>query len=517
MALFDGYTKAYGLYVVRRQNEGSGKMEGKAETKRGEPNAQLFSGHLSGTGPGLGIIMLRDDDTVMFGAIDLDKYKHNPDAHARAEQAVKRLKLPLVVCRSKSGGIHFYCFTERPVAATVMRERLAEWTSMLGLAADTEQFPKQAARFNDNDIGSWINLPYFNAGATERFAVVEGQPASLSLFLDTAEAQRVASEDLEKSWIDQDEADALFNEGPPCLQMIAAQGGFGEGSRNNGMQAVVVYLKRRHPDNWDTKVDGYNTAMAGLPSAEVQEIVKHNKRKDYNYSCKQPPINAFCQRRKCLTRMYGVGEGTPEARGYELSAFIRYDSPLGDEPMWSFEVNGKRVMVTNTQLYSRDELNRAAMAQANIVPIHMPPQRWLRYLSDVIQTADIVMMPDDAGPTGQLWEWVENFCLQQVNALTWEEVWLGKPYRENGKVYFRSHDLFRYLDARRVDYKSEQAVWHLLREKGGDTLGKKIAGRFVNLWFLPMPEAIQLTQDDEVENEELDFTVTKRRVKVEEF
>jgi hypothetical protein len=140
-----------------------------------------------------------------------------------------------------------------------------------------------------------------------------------------------------------------------------------------------------------------------------------------------------------------------------------------------------------------------------VLPIHMPPQRWLRYLSEVITTADIVQMPEDAGPSGQLWEWIETFCLQQVNALTKEEVWLGKPYRENGRVYFRSHDLFRYLEARRVKFSSQQAVWQVMKDRGAGQEKWHIKKRFVNVWHLPMPEPMELDEDEVGTEEELEF------------
>lgn len=511
MALFPGYSKAHGEYDLspgKMRVEESGKIKGGGSTKSGGLTRASYERHLNGVGPMMGAVLLLDDDTVGFGVIDYDKYK-NTDLKA-AQEKVERLKLPLMMGKSKSGGAHFYCFVYPPAPASLMRERLAEWTAMLGMAKDTEQFPKQSARFNELDIGSWLNLPYYaanNAGMPKGCGVDKGQSLSLSLFLDTAEAKRITPEELEAWAPESGGPEDLFQEGPPCLQTIQAQGGFQEGARNNGMQAVMVYLRKRFPDDWANRADAYNASMAGLPSAEIQGVVKHNQRKQYNYSCKLAPINAHCNRRVCLSRMYGVGEAGPEARGHDISGLTRYDSQNGDEPLWGLEINGKRVMVANSTLYSRDDFNRACMAQANLLPIHMPPQRWLRYLSEIIATADIVQVPAEAGPSGQLWEWVEQFCLSNVNALTKEEVWLGKPWRENGQVYFRGHDLFKYLDARRVKYSSPQAVYHLLKSRGGDSKFWKIKGRGVNVWHIPMPEPIVIGEEESEPEEELTFNV----------
>lgn len=491
-ALFDGYTKAHGVYKLdqARLND-SGKLEGKAVTVSGPATPADFRGHLTGSNHGVGIIMLRDDDTCVFGAIDYDNKKMD---HAKAVAAVAKLKLPLVLCRSKSGGGHFYCFTTEPVPAGVMRDRLDEWKALLGMSNRTETFPKQSYRHSDADFGSWINLPYYDALATNRHAFAEdGSVLDLTGFLDRAEACKVSRPDMEAAASGNEETD-LFYEGPPCLQVIALSGGFAEGGRNVGMTAVMTYLKRRYPDSWQTKVDEYNAAMGRLGSQELTQIVKNYQRKDYGYQCKQPPINAHCQRKACLQRTFGVGEATPDAKGHDLVGLTRYDSAHGDDPMWGLEVDGKRVMVSNSQLYSRDDFNRACMAQANVLPVHSTPARWLKYLSEKLPSATITPMPEDAGPTGQLWERIQAFLTQNTTALERDEVALGKPYREDGKVYFRSRDLFQYLDARRIKYKSEQAVWILLREKGAEKDSWHVDKTTVNVWMLPIPETPVSTQ-----------------------
>jgi hypothetical protein len=493
--LFHGYSKAYGQSRLLKPDD-NGKVQHQASTNRGEPTLAHYATHLNGTGPGLGIIMLQDDDTCCFGAIDYDNKKMD---HLKAYESLQRLKLPLLLCRSKSGGGHFYCFTTAPVPAATMRERLAEWASLLGMSARTELFPKQSARFNDNDLGSWINLPYYNAVATERYAYVNGQPASLDVFLAAAKAVAVDPERMETPAQEADEL--LFKEGPPCLQVLHSQGGFVEGTRNDGMMAVIAYLQLRYPDTWESYVDQYNTEMAQLPSMELVQLIKSNGKKaaqskPYRYACKKAPLVDFCQRRKCLHREFGIGDGPTDGKNYQIGALTRYDNSTGDEPMWRMEVNGKPIMVSNSQFYSRDEMNRACMAQANCLPIRMTPAKWLTYLGELIQTADVVPVPEDASPTGQLWEWIENFMYQNVSAIDKEEVWMGKPYREEGKVFFRSSDLFRYLNARKIPFKSEQAVWQLLRKRGGSTEEWHIGKNWANVWVLPVSRVVDEDLDE---------------------
>lgn len=480
-ALFDGYDLAYGSYLIRGKSE-NGKVIGKPQTHRGKATLEHYRLHLEGVGGGLGVIMLKSNDTVSFAAIDYDNKKMD---HVKAELQIRGLDLPLVLCRSKSGGGHFYCFMKSETPAIDVRERLGEWTSLLGLAATTEQFPKQTTRFNEDDVGSWINLPYFAADATNRYAIVDGKQMTLREFLDYAESKLVTLSDMEHSAL---EDSALFDEGPPCLQTIEAQGGFQEGTKKDGMFNVGVYLRKRFPDDWEKRLDAYNGVMAQLRSDEVQGLVKQLGRKDYSFKCKQPPINACCNRRVCRTRQFGVGEsGGEESKGYSIGNLIRYEAGEGDSPLYAMEINGKRILVTHEEFYNRDSFNKAAFAQINLIPVYMTPTRWLKTLNELILTASVVPLPVDASPTGQLWEHITMFLTQQVMATEREKVTLGVPYREGDRVYFRSMDLFGYLNARRIPFKSQQHVWDVLRRKGGDKIFWNLSGKGVNVWYLPAP------------------------------
>lgn len=492
--LFTGYSKAFGQIDPRtmKYNPDKGKTEVRSWTQSGCADASHIQAHLTGSGYGLGIVVLGDDDLCHFGAIDLDVYNADP---VKAERIVKKKGLPLVVCRTKSGGIHYFVFATGPVPAEQMHAKLVEWAAALGIAVvkgkEIEKFPKQTARFNENDIGSWINLPYYAAASTERYAIVNGEAATLDQFLDYAEGIALDPVMFAPPPVI-DAEDDTFYEGPPCLQMIAASGGFAEGTRNDGMMAVVTYCKRRWPDSWESKVDAYNMELAKLPSSEIQSIIKSFRKKDYSYACRKAPLSSHCQRRVCLTRMYGVGESTPESRGVEITNVTKYEAGPGDEPLWAMDVNNKRILVTNSQFYSKDEFNKVCMAQVSEVPAMMTPQRWLKYLSEVIQNVTVVKLPEDAGPSGQLWTYIENFCQQRARAQTWEEMVLGKPRFAEGRVFFRSQDLFAYLDARKVPYKSAQQVFLFLKERGAEKGYQHVGESGFNWWSLPVKDAVKL-------------------------
>jgi hypothetical protein len=113
-ALFLGCERAHGYYgpLAPDPTRGDGKLKGQALTKREPLTDALWESHLAGK-TGIGVIPIRDDSTCVFGAIDIDAYTDFNPASVAAE--VARLKLPMVVCRSKSGGAHVYCFSRNTV------------------------------------------------------------------------------------------------------------------------------------------------------------------------------------------------------------------------------------------------------------------------------------------------------------------------------------------------------------------------------------------------------------------
>jgi len=193
-ALFLGMERAHGEYgnIDPSVQGGNGKIKGQAVTKREPVTDELWAGHLAGTN-GIGIIPIRDDSTVVFGAIDVDVYE-GLDLPAVAA-TLKGLDLPLVPCRSKSGGCHLYLFCKGPVPAAQMVERLKAIAAALG-HGKAEVFPKQTSMTpGKDDLGSWINAPYFAGDETNRYAIKpEGDACTVEEFLAYAEASKVGVE-----------------------------------------------------------------------------------------------------------------------------------------------------------------------------------------------------------------------------------------------------------------------------------------------------------------------------------
>lgn len=104
LAAFEGSDVGY--LVTRVGDRGKkGKTEAEYRTVHGQVTEELMQKHLDGES-GVGIVPIKGD-MCKFGVIDIDVYDLD---HASLQRRITDLKLPLVHCRSKSGGAHLYLF-----------------------------------------------------------------------------------------------------------------------------------------------------------------------------------------------------------------------------------------------------------------------------------------------------------------------------------------------------------------------------------------------------------------------
>jgi len=107
--IFNGLTIAYGQYQPGERGE-NGKQKGKAFIVRGTVTDELWKNHLEGKGAALGIIPITENNDCRWGCIDIDEYNFD---HTSLIQSIRNLNLPLIVCRSKSGGAHVFYLPKR--------------------------------------------------------------------------------------------------------------------------------------------------------------------------------------------------------------------------------------------------------------------------------------------------------------------------------------------------------------------------------------------------------------------
>jgi hypothetical protein len=485
--LFQGYEKAYGTYEIKRVKE-NGKNEGRANTISAPITQNEWDAHIAGTGPGVGIIPLKADDTVSWGVIDIDVNTIN---HTELEKQCRAMEMPLVICRSKSGGAHCFVFLKEPAAASIVVSALSSFAASLGYGG-AEIFPKQTTRYNESDIGNWLNMPYYNADRTSRFCYHNGQELELQEFCDFAESMMVTEADLAdvkpKSAKGEDLNSGMFEEGPPCLQLLQSMGGFPEGTRNDGMFNVAVYLRKRFPDDWSNKLQEYNLEMCDppLPLQDINNTQKSVDRKSYEYRCKLAPINAHCHRRLCMRRRYGVGETSDGGKRPEILDVKMVNS---DPPLWYMTVNGKRIQLETEQFLNQTAFNTAIAKAIQRNPTKMPPPRFDRFVDELMTGCEVEEVPIDLTPYGQFLILLEGYLLGVSKTTTKDDLRNSNhPFMPgDGTVWFKMAGLMKYLDTHGYRYKSMSHLGQMMRDAGATPSTSNIKGKSLNLWKMPVP------------------------------
>lgn len=482
--LFAGRTDAYGTYALPKSKaiEGS-KWLGKARTiTNGALTKADYDAHVAGQAS-LGIVPIMLDGKVWWFAIDIDKYG-TEDLATKFEAMIRRRQLPLVVTRSKSGGVHIWCFFIEPIPAIEAREHAKEYLKVLGLSSKTEIFPKQET-VGRNDAGNWINLPYY--GNTRR-AVGPQRELDLEEFLKLVENREVHPADLGKPKTEQFIENELDG-APPCI-VAMSNDGIEEGGRSDALTHVAVFFKKSQPDTWQEMLVDWNKEHCSPPMSvsDVAQIIRSIERKDYQYLCKHMPMEALCDKDKCLTCKFGVGGGEGEYKDFVLEKIIKIDC---EPPLYKAIVDGHTITVTIEDIMSFPKFRRAIFGALNKLVRPLKPSVWEKRLGDLMANIEIEKAPAVISTTGQVivhfTQWIEKHA-PRTNRL--EETVAGRPFydQQQKKLYFRALDLEAYIRKQMGSRLGTQDIWFALRDHGAEEERIEIGKRHMMLWTLAVAE-----------------------------
>ena len=460
MAAFAGSEAAHGQTVVGRTKR-NGKAEAKSFIVREPLTNKKVALHLSG-GQGIGAIPINVDNTCKFGAIDVDDYDLDLKDVVRR---VNRTGVPLVVCRSKSGGAHLYLFLRTWVDASIVREYLTEISSALGFSG-REIFPKQdTVLLERGDVGNFINLPYHNADNTLRYALDEnGDAMTLEEFLDTVDQKRCNLADLEpimlRNMPQAEEAD--LKNFPPCMQRIVAMGGW-DLNKNLGLFHTGVSLKKAYPDTWKQALEEWNMRHMSppLPAEEVATIQKQLDKKDYGFKCKERPMVDYCDKELCRQVKYGIGssqESFPILTGLTIM--------MSDPRVYYLNVDGKRLELDINQLNSSRDFQKKVLNDLNVRPPILKDADWGLLVNKLLSEAVEVDVPPEATKRGRFLELLEEFCTGRVRAMAPEEVNLNKPWTDKGFHFFKVKAVMDFLKKKEFTEMNHAQVLEELKRLG---------------------------------------------------
>lgn len=495
-ALFAGRETCYGQY-------GDG-AEKQIRTVRGEASDEVWARHLQGEGPYLGMVPIRTDNNCYFGAIDIDL---DTIDHQGVANDIKRLNLPLIVCKSKSGGAHLYVFFERPVPAPIVVKTLRSWSLALGFKENDdgrpiEIFPKQTA-LRPKDIGNWINLPYYGSDASTRKAVnAAGETLTLEQFIAVAEMLRVKDGTTMANL--QPTGDDVFADGPPCLQTLNLKG-FAEGSRNSGLYNVAIFFKLVYDNDWKAKLSVYNQENFAPPLSEreVDTIIFSIEKKDYSYNCDELPIQPHCQKSLCNKRLYGIAKLRSKHQVKQFPSMGKLRKILTDPPRWIVEIDGRDVELTTDNLTQLVSLKKVVFERLDLVLPLIKASDYDDILRTLLQTALSIEAPEDAGTHGQFIIITRQFFARRLTAETREDVLQGLPFEEYNRIYFRSSDLMSFLERKRFNKYTPAEIYSILRTMGATHQPLRTKKGIVKVWVMPVPDDEQTDNFDPVPEEKL--------------
>lgn len=478
MNLFSGLKRAFGVY-----------QNGRAKTLKNPVTVDLYDKHIDGIS-GLGVVPIDEDNMCRFAAIDIDI---DDIDHQELVRKVSVLKIPLIVCRSKSGGAHLYTFTNKPVPARTIRKLMTKWAADLGYGA-SEIFPKQNM-LDKTGVGNWINLPYYSAmneDVCNRFGIDTSGPLVFMKFLAAAE-EMAKTNDIEAFDDGAIEPDGM----PPCLSYFFHTGA-GEGVRNEVLYSLGVYARKAdHPDLEEFMFQmNFKVIDPPLPAREVKSILTSVKRQSYQYKCKHPVFKQHCNPLTCKKLKYGITPQSDLDEEYNQHMVGCLTKHTTDPVKWTIDINGIDIDFSTEELMNYYKVRCLSMERANIIVPPMKQEEWLLVLKERLDNVRIKEAPEDASESGDMMTVLSEFIhISERSQQGREDLLRGMPVKdtvmEGGTstpaILFRSQDFLMYIKRRKISTNvTGNTLWMQLKGLGVGHTKVKIKNTAIQVWYVPM-------------------------------
>lgn len=503
--IFSGLERAYGSYEPDGNVRSDGKKGGKAFINKRLVTKELWVNHLQGK-QSLGIIPITDNSTCRWGCIDIDVYEGFD--HSILIKQIEKNKLPVVVCRSKSGGAHIFIFTTEPISAKLMRLKLHEFRALLNYG-DAEVFPKQTELDTERgDTGNFLNLPYFDGDRSVRYGFNEkAESLSVDDFIDFVQTKIISEKDLKsfklKKRKTKEEPEGLLADGPPCLQGLA-QDKIQKGMRNECMFQYSVYAKKKWAnENWQSKVHSFNTLenfTEILDYRETDTVIKEQEKKDYGYKCKTEPFKGRCNRTECRSRKWGIGDFFEP----QISGLQKYET---DDPQWylNFTIytdegeEVRRIKCNTEELFDQRKFRKKCMDVLTVLPDAMGGDDWTKKLQTLMADADVIKMEEEISKGGQFDQHLKSFLTDQGISDDVRDLLVGNPVRkrinikndedqteEIDAILFNPKDVVDYCTKKKFTALDQTRMILRIKESfKGDSHKLSVDNNKKYVWFVP--------------------------------
>lgn len=410
-SLFKGSAKAYGVH--------SGKSN---TTVKKAYTLQDIKDHLNGK-KSIGLIPINQDSKCYFGAIDIDD--HTEDASEAIhvlDEKLQKLNLPLILCKSKSKGFHAYIFFKEPTSAKQVRLILTRYAQLLGYPK-SEIFPKQETITKDkDDVGNWLNLPYFQATQTTRYAVCFGEICDLTTFVMEAKHKQLTHTDvsslvnikteltLNKHIVNTPAVPLkamnpdITDDMPPCIVSMIYEG-VPEGSRNDVMYHITVYAKKAYPNDYRDWCFNFNTKYIKPPLTyeEAKRTITSAARRDYKYKCSVEPMKGYCNAGVCEQKKYGIEFEDKKvidvSEQFSLTGMTKINT---EPPKYEMYINGKFFACHGDVFFNYKRFHFQVLDYLmESVPSGLQ-KNWSLKMLDLVKAGKFIDAPEDSSQDGMI-------------------------------------------------------------------------------------------------------------------
>lgn len=470
MRLFRGHAAGYGCTELGEMVDGKVEVNCRVKYDPNVPYAAHIEGKLS-----VGIAPLCENNTCIFGALDIDNYDYDLMDIVRA---IYEYNIPLVPCWSKSKKLHLYLFCPETPATDVINV-LTMYRDFFACGSRTEIFPKQANMSDSTKFPSWINIPYFDATNPEnhrKMIKADGSLADLDTFVERAEECKIDIKGHKKVI-----SSLWFSDAPPCVQTGILLHDVPKGGRNNWMFNVGVYVRLRDDnDDYESILKDVNSGLHNPISENELEstVIKGLHKNTYFYICNDM---YRCDKNICKKREYGIS--CKESSGLSYGEMRQI---MTTPPTYEWDVNGITISFENEQeIMGQTKFRAMCMRHLHIMPRRIKDDAWSSIITRAMENI-VVVQPSDGGEyydEGSIFESILLAFLRQSvpsedmqsisrgnivspgdGYLYFDPAWFIQFFYDRKALRLPAYDVYKYL----YKYGCEQVSKGILRYKIAD-------------------------------------------------
>jgi hypothetical protein len=475
--LFAGRTETFGIYTVLDEDEG-GKSKGRGITYPNSrfPDRKLedsdWENHLEGVDI-LGVVPILPDGYCNWFALDIDDYKLN---HKGLVHRISKFDLPLVMCRSKSGGAHLFCFVKGKIKGTLAIQLCKKWRNILGYRR-AEIFPKQTV-VDAKIKGSWLSLPYFKKDDTTRYAFDSvGNPLNFEDFIQYANASLITEEEGRRFLSEGDVKDdlAVIEQTPPCILKMF-EDGIDSGGRNNAMIHIGIYYRKLDDEfkttDYQDKIKEANDMYCSPPLSEDELMIAIKQSANYFYLCNHEPMASLCNKEVCMRRKFGIGPDVSFYGSVIFDKMVKIDSAF---PIWIISLRNKHndqiheIKVDTKTLMDPGKMRIVIAERANLIIPRISVKKHDEIMSPLMHEALIIEdaeeLTGESKVTQAFKEWTANVLFRSKDK---ENLNQGLPFfdKDSNTILFRAVDFIKVYREKFKENLADRQVWAYLRDAG---------------------------------------------------